>query len=338
MDFIGLDIGSITTKAVWLRQTGKDKYRLQGATMFGTPPGGMNIDSEQGYLVMAENLKKGLKEANLHVKNVVASLPESEVYTRIVTMPQMPRSELESAINWEAEQNIPLPISEVNFSYTLVDKKADNSMEVMIVAAPKKLVEKYQQILNMADLNPVGIETQLIAASRALFLQETLGPTMLMIMGARMCEIAIVKGMNLVFTRSIATAGEALSRSLTTSLQLEVNQAESYKRTYGLLEDQLEGKVAAALRPVLDVIIREAKRTVNFYETKESGLKIKTTVLAGGTAGLPGLVQLMASGLNIEVQVGNSLSKISGQDKRGEIPSELLPQYTVALGLGMKEV
>ena len=338
MEFIGLDIGTVGIKLVKVKKTGNDRFRLEAAGVAASPAGGMLSDSEQGLLNVAEVVKKLLAEVKSTTKQVVTALPESEVFTRIVVMPKMSKSELDSAINWEAEQNIPLPLSEVNYSYTIVDNLENGSMEVMVVAAPKRLVEKYEKVLALAELIPVGMETELLAGSRALITKQQQGLTMILVMGARTCDVGIVKQEKLVFTRSIASAGEALSRALMTNLQLDSAQAESFKRTYGLFSNQLEGKVALAMQPVVEVLLREVKRTVSFYESKAAGQKVKTAILIGGSANLPGLAPVLTNGLGLEVQIGNVLAKIEQAHRGVNILPEVLPQYGVAMGLAMKEV
>ena len=337
MDFFGLDIGTSTTKIIQLKKTGKEKYWLKSAVIMQTPSGGMAGDSEANLVAMAETIKKGMNEAKINTKHVVGSLPEAEVFTRIVPMPKMSKSELESAISWEAEQNIPLPMADVNFSYQVVNTKEDGSMEVMIIAAPKRLVEKFESMFALAELVPVALETNLVAASRALTHSEQTAPAIIIIIGFRSTEIGITKAGNLVFTRSIATAGESLTRALVTGLQLETAQAESYKRSYGINTEQLEGKVAASLQPIIGILNREIKRTINYYQTQAPDQTIKTAILTGGSANLPQLVPLLTKELNIEVQIGSPLQKLD-TGKETAISTELLPSYAIAMGLAMKEL
>ena len=51
--------------------------------------------------------------------------------------------------------------------------------------------------------------------------------------GARSTNIAIVRNGNLMMTRSIPTAGDALTRAVSQGLGIEAQQAEEYKKTYG---------------------------------------------------------------------------------------------------------
>lgn len=334
MDFFGLDIGSVNIKAVRLSRS-HGGYKLEAAASVATPVGGMLSESEASLSKMAEAIAKVKSDARISTKNVVASLSESEVFTRIVTMPKMSMNELETAISWEAEQYIPLPLNDVNFAYNIVDTKPDGSLSVMIVAAPKRLVEKYERVLSLAGLNPLALETELLAAARALTDERDATLSLVVDCGARTTDMAVAKQGNVVFTRSIATAGEALTRAVMTNLQLDESQAEAFKRSYGMINNQLEGKVAKAMQQVTQLIASEINKTIAFFESHSNDSKVTTVKLVGATSMMPEFVSSLATMLSIEVQAGNPGVNIK-DDKVAQI--EGLPMYSVAMGLAMKDI
>lgn len=335
MDFFALDIGFKTTKIIKLKKSGNQKYKLIAAHIIPTPIGGMAGDSDTNLQAVAQAIKQATAEIGINSKYVCNSLPESDVFTRIINMPKMSESELKSAITWEAEQAIPLPLDEVNYSYTIAETKEDGSMSVMVIAAPKRLVHKYETMFAMAKLTPIALETNLVATTRALISNPAQPTTLLLIVGARTTEIGIIKAGNLVFTRSIVTAGEAFTRALVAGFQLEVAQAEQYKRTYGLLPNQFEGKVAEALKPVVNILIKEIKRTINYYQTQSKGEKIATIMLTGGGASLPDLPGYLAKELNLEVQIGDPFQLI---ETKHPFTAEVVPSFSTAIGLAMKDL
>lgn len=335
MDFFALDIGTVNIKVVRLSKT-RSGYKLEAASMVPTPVGGMLSESDASVSKMADAISKAKSDTRISTKNVIASLPESEVFTRIVTMPKMSMGELETAISWEAEQYIPLPLADVNFAYSVVDIKPDGSLSVMIVAAPKRLVEKYERVLSLAGLNPLALETELLAAARCLSDEKDKNLCLVVDCGARTTDMAVMKSGNVVFTRSIATAGEALTRSVMTNLQLDENQAEAFKRSYGMLPNQLEGKVSKAMQQVVQLIGSEITRTIAFFESHNNqDARVSSVKLVGGTSLMPEFVSSLATMLNVEVQAGNPGAMLH-DDKVSQVES--LPMYSVAIGLAMKDI
>lgn len=335
MDFFGLDIGHQDIKIVKLKNLGKGTFLLENAVQVSTPASGLQSESDVDINKLAEILKTSLHDNNISEKHVVASLPESEVFTRVINFPVMKPSEIQAAVRWEIEQNIPLEINEVNYSYQVVDNKTDGTIDVMVIAAPKRTIQKIEKILSAAELIPIALETDLVAATRAIV--HSPASVMIIIMGSKTAEIGIVKNQNLIFTRTITTGGDTLTRSLTSSLQLELGQAEAYKKTYGLTENQLEGKIANALQPIIDILIRELRRTINFYQSQADGNNITSIIISGGSANLPGLTSKLSQDLSLEVQLANPIQKVDTRNLKIDLNSEQIQSYVVAFGLAMRE-
>jgi type IV pilus assembly protein PilM len=220
-------------------------------------------------------------------------------------------------------------------------KEGEKTLRVLLVAAPLTLIERYMRILEIAGLDIYAFETEVIAISRALLPQDQASPaTLIASIGASTTDLSIVDAQNIQFTRSIGTGGNALTRAISQQLGFEMAQAEEYKRSYGLLEDQLEGKIMNILKPVVDVMISEVERAILFYQTKHISSPVKRVVVTGGTAQLPGLVVYMASSLGIEVQLGDPWQGIIIPDKLGKLTEDIQNKvsYSVAIGLAKRDV
>lgn len=336
---VGLDIGSHSIKLVELTKD-KSEVTLRAAGSCPTPPKSLTstIPSDQEALAIA--VKKLFSDSGVTNREVSIALPESQVITRVVEdVPQLSARELTSAIQWEAEQYIPLPLAQVNVDFTVLrDAKqtGTNKMEVLLVAAPKVLVEKYVHILELADVTVVGAETEIIAASRALVRTVgTVKTVMVVSLGAQTTDLAILRGGVLAFTRSISAGGEALSRAVAQGLDFELAQAEEFKRTYGVEQDKLEGKIVAATKPVMDTIVSEMTRAITFYQEKYKSERVETVLLSGGTARLPGMVVFIAQALGIEAQLANPWVGIAKSSQYTVLDTEGAV-FSVAVGLALR--
>jgi type IV pilus assembly protein PilM len=337
MEFFGLDIGSHNIKIAQVRKN-KDKYQLLA---FGSAPSttkGLLSESEGDLLALAEIIKKLHKDTGIKTRNVAAALPQDQVFTRIISLPPLSESEIESTLQWEAEQYIPLSLSEVILTHEVIGKVKRNgkeNVELLLAAAPKSLVEKTINVLKMANLNPVSIEMEIISMARSLIPPNN-EQVLLVDFGAKATDLAIVENGVIVFVYSVPTAGEALTRALSLELGLESSQSEAYKKSYGVDPEKLEGKVSAALKPILNTIVSEIKKAYRFYQ--EKGKNIQRIVLSGGGAGLPEINTFLAKELNLEVQVGNPFIQITEDSLLEKIPLYERGLYSVAVGLAMKEI
>lgn len=335
---IGLDIGTHSIKLVEIERR-KNEAILLAAGALPTPPKALMTATAEDIESIAFVVKKLWKEAGAKTKNVNIALPESQVFTRVIEVPQLSTRELMSAIKWEAEQYIPMPLDQVTVDFSVLRTSAEtgtNQMEVLLVASPKALVEKYVTILEYADLTPVSVETEIIAVFRSLVSSfGSVRSVMIVSLGAQTTDIAISRNGTLCFTRSISSGGEALSRAVAQSFGFELSQAEQFKKTYGLEKDKLEGKIITAVRPIMDSMIGEMKRAIAFYQEKYKEEQIGVVLLSGGTARTPGMVVYIAENLGIEAQLANPWMGIV-RDARFKILDNEGPVFSVAVGLAFR--
>ena len=335
---VGLDIGSKTIKIVELSKEG-NTFRLRASGVVAhksKTPEHIKEDKELGLL--AEAVKKLHKEAKITSREVGIALPETQVYTRTIKFPQLTDAEIASAVRWEAEQYIPIPVNEAIVQHQIIERRDDTSppsVSVLLVAAPKELVEKYARVVEMAGLSFAAVETELIALVRSLAPEDQ--TVLLVDFGARSSDIAIARNGQLVFSRSIPTAGEAFTRAVSQTLGVEEAQAEEYKKAYGLSSTQLEGKIKGALDPIFRLVADEMKKATHFYQSEEKGDSPSSAILSGGSAGMPEAASTLTKLLGIEVVVGNPFSKVNVDPEAVKSLSGYAPFYSIAVGLAMRE-
>jgi type IV pilus assembly protein PilM len=155
--------------------------------------------------------------------------------------------------------------------------------------------------------------------------------------GARSTDIALAKNGQLSFTRTIPTAGEAFTRAVAQSLGVEYQQAEEYKRAYGLAGGQLEGKIRGALDPIFRIVVDEMKKAIHFYQSEEKGEAPKSVILSGGTAGMPEALSFLTKTMGIEVVIGNPFSRVAVDASVAKSIAAYAPLYSIAVGLAMRE-
>lgn len=333
---VGLDIGSKTIKMVELaKDGGKWKLRSSGVVGYSGSPI-EHMQDEKELTALAGLIKKLHKEANVSSKDILIALPEPQVFTRTIKFPLLTDQEVASAVKWEAEQYIPIPINEAIIQHQILERRENASppeVLVLLVAAPRVLVEKYVKVAQTAGLTVSAVETELMSLVRAL---APLDRTVLLVdFGARSTDIAIAKNGLLSFSRSVPTAGEAFTRAVAQSLGVEQKQAEEYKRTYGLSGSKLEGKVSGALAPVFRLVADEIKKAIQFYQTEEGGDPPQTIILSGGTAGLPEAISTLSKSIGLEVVVGNPFTKVTLDSETAKKIAPYVPLYSIALGLAL---
>ena len=152
MTFFGLDIGSSSLKAVEVKRDGKGKtlqlYASAPVTA-GTP---FITESEGDLKLLSSNIKEFVNSFPFSSNKVIVALPESQIFTRVITLPKISEKELGNSMQWEAQQYIPVPLADVSLDYQIIegaDAKAEK-MDVLLIAAPKILVQKYLKLQRLS--------------------------------------------------------------------------------------------------------------------------------------------------------------------------------------------
>ncbi len=343
MAFFGLDIGSYAIKYVAAEGHGQHaKLRRVGSVY--NPVGQILPEDKGQFEQLAAAIKNGIKEQGLVGQNCHLSLPGPQAYVSIINMPVLSDAELASAIKWEADQHIPVSMSEVNFEYDVIWRPEKGStgddMLVLLVGSLKKTVNRYLDLLEMVGIEAVGLEPEVLSLVR-VYLQGykgEAGGTLICNLGALSTSFAIVDTLGRLSVAHSAPIGSlALTRALERGLNLAPSQAEEYKRTYGLDAQQLEGRVRNVLAPVFESLISEIRRTTQFFTSKDPAInRVTRVILAGGGANLPGITSHIAQNLTVEVVIGDPFRE-KGADEKIQLPSERA-SFSVASGLAIKEM
>jgi type IV pilus assembly protein PilM len=336
-DHIGLDFGNHSVKAVQLKNLESEKPELVGFGNQPTPTGVINSDDEHHQKQLSEALKVLYGDGGFRTKNVVAALPESSIFTRFLEFPGVQENELQEAIHWQAKQVVPIPIDEVQMSWIVLGRdETKNSYKVLLVAAPKKLIDLYIGVINKAGLNPIAIETEAIASGRTIYKSSKIQDAVMLDFGSQSTDMGIMTNGELVFSQSISVGSDALTRAIASDFSFEYEQAEEYKRNYGLDASQLEGKIYQSLKPIMDSIIAEVRRGVEFFKTRTLQSPPNQYLLIGDGALLPGLVVYLSQELSANVTLSDPWASIKVSKKQEAILSKGKSAYAVSVGLALK--
>jgi len=336
----GLDIGATSLKAVWLGKQG-NKYNLESVVTSPVAGKGLLSESVADQHAFAESIRSALRSASITSLSCNLALPESQVYSKIIEMPELSERELEAALKYEMEQQIPLPLDQVKTDKQILDHvEVDGKklMNVMIVAAPNGVLAKYDKIITSAGLMPTAIETEIVAVHRSLYpLFNKQSADMLIHLGASTTDIAIVRGGILNMVVSIPLGGIAITRAIAVDFGIDPNQAENFKRAYGLTQNVFEGRIGRSLEPVLQSILGDTRKAILAFKQKNNNQEIGQVILSGGSALLPGIDIFIANVLGVQVVIGNCW-QVNGINNVPEVVVEDAPSYNVVVGLALRDL
>ncbi len=359
----GLDISDLSLKIIKLKKT-RNFFDLASFSEAKIKPGIIKGGEIKDEKALIQILKKALAKAKgekLKTKYVVASLPEEKAFLQVIQMPRMKEEELKSAVIYEAENYIPLPIEEVYLDFQIVPPVYNHldHFDVLITALLKKTVDPYLSSLKKAGLKPVAFEIESQAIARVLIKNEiTTSPFLLIDLGATRTGFIVFSGYSLRFTSSIPVSSQSFTEIISKTLRVNLAEAERLKIEYGLQSSKVKkGKeIFEALIPALTDLIEQIKRYLHYYQTHAAHEHLPPDgtppshhpgvgkiFLCGGGAKLKGLTNFLSSQLKIPVEIGNpwiNILPVTIQPRKQRLiyEKEESLRYTTALGLALRGI
>jgi len=243
---LGLDIGSETTAIVELGG-GRGSIELASRpVIMQTPPDMMQNNVIVDPEAVGTAIKECLRENGIKTKKVVSSVGgQSSLVVRITEVPQMSDAELKEAMQWDVERHIPFPATDIIVDYRRIERPDADAetpnMEVLLAVAQEDMINAHVEALQAAGLQPLAIDVEPLAASRALVniaAEQMAGQTVAIInIGANTTDITIVRDLILSFVRPVPIAGSSLTRAIGQAFIVEEDEAERLKRQYAMLGD-----------------------------------------------------------------------------------------------------
>ncbi len=337
-DFFGIDVGVGTTKIVALSKDANGGIILDAIGETKSPRVEWTKESKGKQAnQVADSIKGLIADLRIKQKQVVATLPEDEVVSRLINLPPLKESEIRDALKFEAETFVPYPLDQVSIDYEIVEQDEGGRLSVFAIAARNDLIQTYVKLFKSLGLELIALESPAIAMKRVVNLNvPQVSGVIVVDMGEKYSDIIGMSGGNIRFTRSMSVGGESLTRSISINLSLDMDSAEEYKKAYGMKEMELEGKIKAALTPVFSSMAEEIRRAMTLF-AEERGRAVDILVLSGGGANLPGLAEELTRTLGVEVQVVQPFLKVDSS--KLNLPVNLNSEgcrFSIAVGSALR--
>ena len=349
--FIGIDFGTSSIKVVEL------SYRDQKAHLENYGVVDLNwasqLEQQAGpkaasYEQKLNNaLKELLAKMNLKSGGACVSIPGFSGLITIIELPEMQKEELAKAIQFEAHKYIPSSLDEVAMSWEVIEHSdsqkapiqalgknvnSEKKIKVLLVAAPKRDIERYDRLVSGSNLEVKAIELETFSIARSL-VGEATGNFFIIDIGSRATNIILVENGIISVNRNIDAGGNEITNAICESMSISRPRAEIFKKGD---KDFLNTTESPIIIPVLELIAGESKRILNTYKEKNKELLLDGVLLSGGTAKMKGLEEYFSRSLGTAVSIGNPWKQIAFQTEAKPLVENLGCLFSVALGLALR--
>jgi type IV pilus assembly protein PilM len=339
-ELIGLDIGSSSIKAVEL-DWGKKTPRLKHFGMIPLPPEAIVDGAFMDSASIVESIRSLIEGLRIKTKTVAVSISGHSVYIKTINVPNMSEEQLEESIRWEAEQQIPFDIEDVNLDFQILNEQVSpDQMAVLLVAAKKDMINDYTAVIEEAGLQPAIVDVDVFAIENAYnlnFESSEDDVVALVNIGASVMNINILKGGTSAFTRDISIGGRQITEEIQKRLKLTYEEAESVKVKERDAADQ-NAEVETLIQGTAEQLATEVRRSLEFFAASSSGGEIKKIFLSGGCAKIQMLPGLIGERISMPVEVFNPFTKIDYNPETfdPEYIKQVAPLATVGVGLALR--
>ncbi len=339
---LGLDISSTSVKLLELSQT-NNSYRVESYSVEPLPPNAVvekNISDVEG---VGDAIKRVISRSKTSSRAAAVAVAGSAVITKTIEMDaELSDDEMENQITVEADQYIPYPLDEVAIDFEVLGLSERNpeQVEVLLAACRKENVEMREAALDLGGVKAAVVDIEAHAMKRAFDLvKPQLGdnPEDLVVaiidIGATMTTLSVLADDKAIYTREQLFGGKQLTEEIQRRYSLSFEEAGLAKKQGGLPDDY-EDEV---LQPFKEAVLQQVTRSLQFFFSSSQYDDVDYIVLAGGTASIEGLGDMIESKLGTPTIIANPFVNMSLASRvDAEALSNDTPALMIACGLAMR--
>jgi type IV pilus assembly protein PilM len=316
---VGLDIGTQNVKVALLRRSRENAELCDFvAAEF---PEEIGDDARERERFAIDTLRHFLRKNGIKRAPAYCCLPTGAMGESMLRLPPMTGKELKQAVRMHLKKK--LGNAEESFAFdfrVLPDGSGENNGTVLVQLAvvPREMPQTLWRTAGEAALQVEGISIW-GGAIENLIRATGVGSgkcVAVLEIGAAKGAIGVFRDEHLCFAREIHSGGEAFTKALTAMpIQaaggqfLDTSSAERMKRRHGILvdgddaelEEEKAARFSAMLRPQLERLVVEVKRSVEYHKQSFRSDEVETLYLCGGGARLKNLAACLSEQLGMPV-------------------------------------
>jgi len=344
---LGLDLSDLSVKLIQIDKSVRG-YAVRSYARADI----LNNGIRDGEIQNPEEVKNAIKRAlekslpqKPNTRRVVCSIPETKAFLRIIEMPKMSKKEMDEAIKWEIEENIPLSIDKVYYDYQVLEKKLGEDdgrhKNVLIVAVSRSIVDSFIEVVQDAGLEVMGMEVESVAQARCLLpdQQRDDHSSLIVDIGDRRTSLLFSVGNAIAFTSSTSVSSQIITEAYASHFRVDTKKAEKMKIEQGIGSVITEDPFFRATEPVLKNLCGQIEHSINFIvDSLKYTKNIDDIILCGGGANTKGLSLYLSRKTGIPVQIGDPWTNIEFYKRVPPIPKKDAIQYSTAIGLALQSL
>lgn len=251
---------------------------------------------------LSRQLKLRFQKYNIAPKTAILTLSDKSIFNR--TLDVIPPDNEEDLINifkTFIETSVPFFAEDRHIAYQLLGKKGDKNC-YFVSSVPKTVLNFYQDLFQTLEIQiQYGIVD---ALSTLAFYQEIYQgfaePTAMVYFGSGKTEVNILAGDQLLFTRNLQLGDAYINQTIAETLNVSIEKAKELKiKNFHLIHSTKvlefeEEQIIRAIKEAMHMIVKDLKRTFDFYLNYHPNRAIQKIYLSGASSHLNGFKDYLA--------------------------------------------
>lgn len=313
----GIDIGTQTIKVVEMSES-VGGYIIDNYSVWCNDIDKVvqqkNSDVSLSPQAITNIIKVMVQQSGMHISQAYMALPSYLALFAVIQVPILEEKEFLTAVPLEAKKHIPVPLNSVQLDWINLGKnKFQDQYDVLIIAIPNTIADKYIEISKTLGIKIKGFELDCFSTLRSLDLPKE--QICVIDIGARNSTIMIVDSDKKLQTiQSFDFGGNYITEAIAQFKGCSIIEAENIKKQNGIsgADSQITDLIKSTISSFVSNDIVRLLRVVD--ETME--IKIDNFVLLGGASKMLDIKDYIE--FVLKSQLNNDKIKLS---KASSIPS-----------------
>jgi type IV pilus assembly protein PilM len=353
---LGIDIGTASIKIAEIEKAGGSNvlsnYAIYSPPVFEEKLISLESSSPAFFeKEISEVLKMMLEKAKIKTRKAVFSLPAFSSFFTEIELPPLTKEEIPSAVEFQAAQYVPMPLSEVTLEWHIIGeeeekpkdiwhkpivpgKEEPKPIRVLLVAVPSAVIERYVRLAQSLKLEILALEVESFSLARALIDKKTQkSPYLILDIGGTSSSLFIIDSGMVRVSHHLDLSSYKIVTELSERLKITIPRAYFLHLEKNVAQTGSLAKLV--LFPILDKIRFEVEQTMNAFAIQNPQKKIEKIILCGGGSYIGQVQDYLSTKIGIPVEISNPFQKIQYPKILEPRLKEIGPRLSVAIGLAL---
>ncbi|MCH2133453.1 MAG: type IV pilus assembly protein PilM [Phycisphaerales bacterium] len=334
----GIEVGAYEIKAIRLEDAGATGVEVTDFAVIPHKRVLTTPDLDQNEVIRL-SLGQLISQKDLEGENLVMSVPGHSAFARFAKLPPVEPKKVPDIVKFEAVQQIPFPIEDVEWDYETFMDDDSPEIEVGIFAITRDRVQEQLDMYAEVGLSPEVLTLSPVALFNAMYYDHDLveedEPLVYIDIGTQATDV-IIADQGRCWIRTFPIGGTHFTDAIAEHFKLSYSKAEKLKMETST--SKYAKNIMGAMRPIFANLLQDLRRSLDYFRASHPNREISGMIGAGSTFKIPGLRKFIGQQLQVDVNRLDEFRRITVAGREAATFAEHNVSMATAYGLAMQGI